>query len=87
MTSNLSSRKREKRVGRIKAGQPHLSPWEGDGASFSTGTSRHLKDKNRIAEPIGEEKASDTVYLHFSKVVDIASQRLLVVRMVLCGCN
>jgi len=73
-------------VGRIKAGEPHLSPWEGDGASFSTATSRHLKDKNRIAGPIGEEKASDTVYLYFSKV-DIASQILVVVRMVLCGCN
>ena len=43
-------------MGRIKAGEPHLSPWEGDGASFSTATSRHLKDKNRIAEPIGEGK-------------------------------
>ena len=38
---------------------------------FSTATSRHLKDKNRIAEPIGEGKERDAVYVHFRKSFDI----------------
>ena len=77
MTSDVSSRRGKKRVRRIKAGQPHLHPWEGDGASFSTATSGHLKDKNGIAETLGEGKERDAVYLHFSKAVDIVSWRLL----------
>ena len=31
--SLLSSRKQEERSGELQTGQPHLSPWEGDGAS------------------------------------------------------
>ena len=52
----------------------------------ATATSRHL-DKNGIAEPIGEGKERDAVYVHFRKAFDIVCQRLLLAWLVLCGLN